>query len=114
MHLVAPVPLWSDSFPSHSFTFGQIYIIRPDQSMEPLLSQYNWCVTEQNMPPATFQHHSAVFLPDPLTLGSGLGVFDLSRSLGNIFLYFSVDEKRKSKSTPVILAEIAKEEGLWV
>ncbi len=26
----------------------------------------------------------------------------------------SVDENRKSQSTPIILAEIAKEEGMWV
>lgn len=32
----------------------------------------------------------------------------------HICVYFSVDEKRKSNSTPVILAEIAKEEGLYV
>lgn len=31
-----------------------------------------------------------------------------------ICVCFSVDEKRKSNSTPVILAEIAKEEGLYV
>lgn len=30
------------------------------------------------------------------------------------FPLFSVDEKRKAKSTPSILAEIVKEEGLWV
>lgn len=62
----------------------------------------------------TFYHHSAIFPPDALSLGSGLGVFALSPSLGHFehFSSFSVDEKRKSKSTPVILAEIAKEEGL--
>lgn len=30
------------------------------------------------------------------------------------FFCFPVDEKRKSKTTPAVLLEIIKEEGLWV
>lgn len=29
-------------------------------------------------------------------------------------VYVAVDENRKAKSTPAILAEIVREEGLWV
>lgn len=45
---------------------------------------------------------------------------DLKKSTKNLshlkvwFFCFPVDEKRKSKTTPAVLLEIIKEEGLWV
>lgn len=53
-----------------------------------------------------------VFLTRPTLFCTFTQFRALSLNLFFFYLSLSVDEKRKSKSTPVILTEIAKEEGL--
>lgn len=60
----------------------------------------------------TFCHLLLVFLYFPFHAQS-FSTVALNVVL-SLYCIVPVDEKRKSKSTPVILAEITKEEGLWV